>query len=181
MRVIAGEYGGRKLQAPRGSHTRPTTDRVREALFSMLESRVHVQGAVVADLFAGSGALGIEAFSRGAARVTFVDQNADAVRTIRGNLSELGIATSVEVVRSDVNAAIERRLTGPIDIILADPPYEMKGIEDLPGLLLPLLRRPGGILVLEHERKVNFESVRGLEKTSTYGDTALSLFRPPTD
>src|SRR5919112_6803420 len=97
MRVIAGTYGGRRLQAPPGTDTRPTADRVREALFSILGERV--DGARVLDLFAGSGALGIEALSRGAAEATFVDSAAPAIRAIRANLEALG--AQAEVRRAD--------------------------------------------------------------------------------
>src|SRR5918998_3417279 len=99
MRVIAGRWGGRRLQAPPGDATRPTSDRVREALFSILGARV--DDARVLDLFAGSGALGIEALSRGAASATFVDHDPDALAAVRANLDGTGLADRATVVRAD--------------------------------------------------------------------------------
>ncbi len=122
MRVISGEWRGRKLLAPKGDATRPTADRTRETLFSMLTSRLgSFEGLVVADLFAGSGALGIEALSRGAATCLFAEQDRDALDVLRGNLASLG-ATA----RADVRAGSVLGL-GPAprayDLLMLDPPY----------------------------------------------------------
>lgn len=122
MRIIAGEWRGRKLIAPKGEATRPTADRTRETLFNMLASRLgSFEGLNVADLFAGSGALGVEALSRGAARCLFVEQDADALKAIRANVTALGARD-----RCDVRASSVLTL-GPTneayDLILADPPY----------------------------------------------------------
>src|SRR5918999_4707697 len=121
MRVIAGRYGGRRLQAPPGAATRPTSDRVREALFSVLGGRV--DGANVLDLFAGSGALGIEALSRGAAEATFVDSAPAAARAVRANLEALGL--EAEVHRADARAFLRAARKGgrQYDLVLIDPPY----------------------------------------------------------
>lgn len=122
MRVIAGEWRGRKLIAPKGEATRPTADRMRETLFSMLTSRLgSFEGLQVADLFAGSGAIGLEALSRGAASCVFVEQDRDALSAIRANITALGAD-----LRSRVEAASAtqlRAVTKPLDIILVDPPY----------------------------------------------------------
>lgn len=122
MRVISGEWRGRKLLAPKGDATRPTADRTRETLFSMLTSRLgSFEGLVVADLFAGSGALGIEALSRGAATCLFAEQDRDALDVLRGNLSSLGAAA-----RADVRAGSVLGF-GPAprayDLLMLDPPY----------------------------------------------------------
>lgn len=122
MRVISGEWRGRKLLAPKGEATRPTADRTRETLFSMLTSRLgSFEGLVVADLFAGSGALGIEALSRGAATCLFAEQDRDALDVLRGNLTTLGAAA-----RADVRAGSVMAL-GPAprayDLLMLDPPY----------------------------------------------------------
>ncbi|SEN19565.1 16S rRNA (guanine966-N2)-methyltransferase [Sphingomonas gellani] len=120
MRVIAGQWRGRPLVAPKGDATRPTADRTREALFSMLASRLgSLDGLAVADLFAGSGALGIEALSRGAATCLFVEQDRDALDALKGNLAKLG-------TRADVRAGSVMALgpaRAPLDLIMMDPPY----------------------------------------------------------
>lgn len=129
MRVVAGELGGRKLVAPDGLTTRPTTDRVREALFNSLDSHGLVEDAIVVDLFAGSGALGIEALSRGAARCTFVERDRDALRALRENIAALRIADRCTVVTSDVIAWLPA--ARGIDIALIDPPYAFDGWTEL--------------------------------------------------
>ena len=123
LRIVAGEWRGRKLAAPEGATTRPTADRTRETLFSMLTSRLGTfEGLKVADLFAGSGALGLEALSRGAAHCLFVDQDPAAVRALRGNIANLHAQS-----RSDVRAGSVLSL-GPakeaLDLVLLDPPYD---------------------------------------------------------
>jgi 16S rRNA (guanine966-N2)-methyltransferase len=121
MRIIAGEWLGRTIEAPPGQGTRPTADRVRETLFSMLASRVgSFEDLRVADLFAGSGALGLEALSRGAANATFVESDVRAAAAIRRNAEKLGAAERVQVIGS---SALALPRSEPFDLILADPPY----------------------------------------------------------
>jgi 16S rRNA (guanine966-N2)-methyltransferase len=122
MRIIAGQWRGRKLTAPKGDATRPTADRMRETLFSMLTSRLgSFEGLAVADLFAGSGALGLEALSRGAASCLFVEQDRAAVDAIRANITMLGAGLQTRV---ETGSATQLRMaTKPLDLILIDPPY----------------------------------------------------------
>jgi 16S rRNA (guanine966-N2)-methyltransferase len=121
MRIIAGEWRGRRLQAPPGVETRPTADRVRETLFSMLASRLgSFESLRVADLFAGSGALGLEALSRGGAHATFVENDAKAAAAIKANASALGALDQVQVLGG---SALSLPRAEPFDLILADPPY----------------------------------------------------------
>ncbi len=122
---VAGEFRGRRLVAPAGTSTRPTTDRVREATFNALGSRDLVVGAQVADLFAGSGAIGIEALSRGAEHCTFVERDRDALRALRTNLDTLGIADRSRVVTGDVLAVAA---AVDADLVFADPPYDFDGV-----------------------------------------------------
>ena len=123
MRIIAGEWRGRKLAAPKGEGTRPTADRARETLFAMLTSRLgDFEGLQVADLFAGSGALGLEALSRGAAHCLFVEQDRAAVDVIRANIAALGAQAKTRVEAGSVMQL--RAATRPLDLILADPPYK---------------------------------------------------------
>jgi len=174
MRVIAGRYGGRRLQAPPGDATRPTSDRVREALFSVLGAQV--DGARVLDLFAGSGALGIEALSRGAAEVAFVDSAPAAIRAVRANLEALGAAA--EVRRADA-----RRFLGAAsaasrqyDLVFLDPPYRLAG--RLGGELtraLPAVLAPGAAVVAESDRRHELELGLPILDERRYGDTLIRI------
>ena len=123
MRIIAGEWRGRKLVAPKGDFTRPTADRTRETLFSMLASRLgSFEGLSVLDLFAGSGALGLEALSRGAGRCLFVEQESEAVKTIRANIDTFDARTRTQVQQGSVMSLGPAKT--PHDLILLDPPYD---------------------------------------------------------
>lgn len=130
MRVVAGEFGGRKLVAPQGDTTRPTTDKVREAVFNSLVSMGLVEDAIVVDLFAGSGAMGIEALSRGAERCTFVERDRNALLALRANIEALGLATRSTIITSDVLAWVPA--VRNVDLALVDPPYSF---EEWPRLL----------------------------------------------
>ena len=170
MRIVAGLYGGRRLTAPAGSDTRPTSDRVREALFSMLASRIGTfEGLKVIDLFAGSGALGLEALSRGAAHCTFVERDPTAVAALRANIAALQ-------ADADVRAqAIESFAGGPYDLAFADPPYGSGAGE---RALEHIGIAPSGWAVLETGRDEAPE-VEGftIEATRTYGKARITLLR----
>jgi 16S rRNA (guanine966-N2)-methyltransferase len=133
MRVIAGEFAGRKLVAPEGTTTRPTTDKVRQALFNSLTSMGVLDGAVVADLYAGSGALGIEALSRGADRCVFVERDRAALTALRQNIAALGIDDRCQVTSSDVMAWVPAMRN--VDIAFIDPPYAFDAWQALLGLV----------------------------------------------
>ncbi|HVU76984.1 MAG TPA: 16S rRNA (guanine(966)-N(2))-methyltransferase RsmD [Gaiellaceae bacterium] len=170
MRIIAGEHRGRRIVAPKGLTTRPTSDRVRENAFNLIGP---VDDAEVLDLFAGSGALGLEALSRGAASCVFVDADREACRTIGANLDTLRLHATV--LCQDVLRAVgsERRT---FDLVLADPPYDY----DLARLAshLPRLLAPDGLLVLESSGRDDPPAIDGLEvRTSRkYGAARLTLF-----
>jgi 16S rRNA (guanine966-N2)-methyltransferase len=172
MRVIAGTYGGRRLQAPPGDATRPTSDRVREALFSILGPRV--AGARVLDLFAGSGALGLEALSRGAAGATFVDSAPAAVRAVAANLTALG--AEAEVIRADAlrwlrGATLAAR---HYDLVFLDPPYRRAGELGAPlsAALAPVLAA-GALVVTEADRRAPLELTMPAYDERRYGDTLI--------
>jgi 16S rRNA (guanine966-N2)-methyltransferase len=171
MRVVAGEFKGRPLRAAGGTRTRPTADRVREALFSILGD---VTGARVLDLFAGSGALGIEALSRGAASVTFVERDPRAVAAIRRNLDALG--ASAELVRGDALAFIRRR-RGPYDLVFVDPPYDSAA--RLAGPLaerLPAVLANGARVVTESDKREPLDLPLRLARERVYGDTRVAVY-----
>ena len=175
MRVIAGSYGGRELIAPRGRVTRPTSDRVREALFSILGDAV--RGARVLDLFAGSGALAIEALSRGAAEATLVDSAASAIAAIRRNLASLGI--EAEVVRAPALRFLEGAPSRArqYDLVFLDPPYRQAPAlgQELTAALRPLLAGDARV-VTESDRRAPLELDLGLRDERRYGDTVIRIY-----
>jgi 16S rRNA (guanine966-N2)-methyltransferase len=181
VRIVAGSLGGRVLRAPAGAHTRPTSERVREALFSILGPPPSPDGGQVLDLFAGSGALGIEALSRGAARAVFIDKARPALDTLRRNLAELGVADRSETILGDGVAYLGRPAVGPFRWVFIDPPYRT----ELAARALAALPRSAltadAVVVVEHDRRNSPAEVYGdLLRTDSrrYGDTCLSLYRP---
>jgi 16S rRNA (guanine966-N2)-methyltransferase len=171
MRIIAGRWRGRTLLAPKGQATRPTADRVREALFSMLTSRLgSFEGLQVADLFAGSGALGLEALSRGAAHCVFVENDRAAVEAIRTNIAALGASAEI-LPRGAEHAA----LPGPVDLAFLDPPY---GSGLAPLVLAKLPVAPGGWVSVETGRGEAI-AAEGYEVDSerSYGKARITLLR----
>lgn len=179
MRIIAGRWRGRSLRAPRGSATRPTSERVREALFAVLGD---LTGARVLDLYAGSGALGLEALSRGAAHATFVEPARGARSAILANLEATGATSEATVLGVPVEragAALAGR--GPFDLVLCDPPWPEldRALVALSRLLERAPLATGGRLVVEHpaQREVSVAGLAELDRRR-WGDTAVTLFRP---
>jgi 16S rRNA (guanine966-N2)-methyltransferase len=172
VRVVAGLYRGRRLEAPPGRSTRPTADRVREALFSILGP---IDDARVLDLFAGSGALGIEALSRGAREAVFVDSDARAVAAVRRNLETLGADAHVHRRDALEWLAAER---GTFDLVFVDPPYSSAGqtAGRLSELLPPLLTDTS-LTVTESDKRAPLELPLPLVDERTYGDTRIAIHR----
>ncbi|MET4077265.1 16S rRNA (guanine966-N2)-methyltransferase [Janibacter sp. UYMM211] len=177
-RIISGQAGGRRLRTPAGGGTRPTSDRVREALFSALESRDAVQGAHVMDLYAGSGALGLEAASRGAASVLLVESDRGAIGVIRANIADVG-AAGARVQAGTVEAALDRTPTLAYDLVLADPPYDVDE-DSLAAVLDLLLTRewlsPDALVVVERSSRSPepaWPAGLTLEARKDYGETVL--------
>ena len=169
MRVIAGEWRGRRIAAPSGRQVRPTLDRVREAWMSILQ--YDIPNAHVLDLFAGSGALGIEALSRGALLVDFVEADARTLTTLRENLATLGAETRAHVHRADALGFLQTTRE-PVDIAFADPPYQGGFAEAVVQrwLLSPFAR----VLSVEHARSI---VLPGGGDTRRYGDSAITFYR----
>jgi len=173
MRVVAGLVGGRRLQVPPGETTRPTSDLVRSAIFNSLASLDALDGAEVLDLFAGSGALGIEALSRGAVRATFVDRDRRSVATIRANLGALGLADRAKVVRDEVGRWL--RAAGRADVALIDPPYAWNGWHDLlSGLQVDLV-------VGESDHAIGSPAGWEVLRTRRHGGTVVTLLQRQGD
>ncbi|MBA3329146.1 MAG: 16S rRNA (guanine(966)-N(2))-methyltransferase RsmD [Solirubrobacterales bacterium] len=173
MRIVAGRFGGRRLSAPAGDATRPTSDRVRESLFSVLGP---LEGACVLDLFAGSGALGIEALSRGATSAVFVDRSAQAVAAIRANLGTLGI--EAEVRRMEARAALRTASARgeAYDLLFLDPPYRhAAGLGRELSEAVRAVLAPGARLISESDRRAPLELTLPLSDERRYGDTLIRI------
>lgn len=167
MRVVAGRAKGHRLVAPPGDRTRPTADRVREALFNSLSGLLDLHAMTVADLFAGTGALGIEALSRGAAHATFVESDAAARRAIAVNLAVTGLGAQATVRGGD--ALDQVRSLDPVDLAFCDPPYRFERWGELLGHL------QAGVVVLESEREPALGPTWRLVRTKRYGSTLITF------
>jgi 16S rRNA (guanine966-N2)-methyltransferase len=184
MRVVAGTARGRKLVAPPGLDVRPTLDRVRQAIFNALDARGAVDGARVVDLFAGTGALGIEALSRGAVHVTFVENNRKSLDCLKENLDSTGFAAKATIVRSDVNTWSQWRIP-EMDLLVVDPPYTYPGWEQLLERVLPGLARIKGsdpelrgIAVLETPKPLALPPSWEIVREQKYGGTVVTFAIP---
>jgi 16S rRNA (guanine(966)-N(2))-methyltransferase RsmD len=184
MRIITGTFRSRPLQAPAGLATRPTTDRLRETLFNVLAPRI--VGARFLDLYAGSGAVGLEALSRGAEDVVFVERAPAALKVLRANLDKLGVKGGFEVQAAAVREYLRRTATGPrgFDVVFLDPPYDAEAeyaatLGALGGAAAGLLS-DGAVVIAEHSRKEKLADAYGkLRRTRLLeqGDAALSFYR----
>jgi 16S rRNA (guanine(966)-N(2))-methyltransferase RsmD len=174
MRVIAGTARGVVLRAPRDRTTRPITDRVKETLFDILGARV--PGARVLDLYAGSGAIGIEALSRGASHATFVERGRAALASVAENLERTRLAAGASVHGADVLPFLERGAEGPWDLAVLDPPYEERAILAPLERLVPLLA-PGGVVVVKHFWRTPVPEPQGLAiwRQRRFGETMLTF------
>ena len=180
MRIIAGRYKGRRLNGPLWEGTRPTSDQLRETLFNIISPRIN--GARVLDGFSGSGALGIEALSRGAEAITFIDDDLRAVQLIKKNLEACGVLDGYTILRNDVQVALSRMSADTLfDVMLFDPPYAVSGLDDVLQAGVHRLS-PDGILIVEHsvrcvlKKSSNISIVREVRT----GDSALSFLEAKT-
>jgi 16S rRNA (guanine966-N2)-methyltransferase len=177
MRIITGTLKGRKVTVPPHVDMRPTSDRAKESIFSMIEVRKHLAGCTVLDLFAGSGSLGFEAISRGAASVLFVEQSAVAVDHIAKTARQFGVDKQVQAVC----ATAESFLGGhprPFDLVFADPPYDYPEMVRLPEIILGEgWLKPDGWFILEHDKRHHFGDHPGCVFTKPYGRTIATIFR----
>ena len=174
MRIIAGTHRGSRLVTPRGLETRPTGDRVREAAFNLIGP---VDGATVLDLFAGSGALGLEALSRGAARAVFVESNRAAGRAIEQNLDRLRLRGTVVLQDALKALQMEAQAGRRYDLVLVDPPYEMfRDLQPALARILPQVLADDGLLVVETDARLDPEFPLELRTSRRYGRARLTLF-----
>ena len=175
MRIIAGTHRGHRIAAPKGLDTRPTSDRVRESAFNLIGP---VAGASVLDLFAGSGAMGLEALSRGAETATFVEADRNAAETIDQNLAKLRL-TGARIVRSDAVRALAAEASAgrKYDLVLVDPPYDLyPDLEPMFARYLPHVLAEGGLVVVETGARVEPELPLELRTSRRYGSARVTLF-----
>ncbi len=183
MRIVGGKFKGHSIAAPQGTGTRPTTDRVREAVFNILGHGVtdfSVEGARVLDLFAGTGAMGLEAMSRGARFCQFVEESAEARGLIRRNADALGVIGLTKIWRRDATRLGPCAPQPGFDLVFADPPYGMGlGEKALAALVSGQWLNPGAVVVLEEAIKADVPPHEGLEMIDTrdYGDTRIRFYR----
>jgi 16S rRNA (guanine966-N2)-methyltransferase len=177
MRIVAGRFKGRQLRGPTGTGLRPTSDRLRETLFNVLQARV--AGVRVLDGFAGTGAVGLEALSRGAAHATFVEREPRAVQVIEDNVTRCGVRDACAIIRDSFSGLSARHpALGTFGLVFLDPPYDAAALEDLVREAAAWVA-PGGLLVLEHSRRrVAPESAARLvrRRVLTAGDSALAFY-----
>ncbi len=184
MRVIAGKYRSRNLQSLPGDETRPTYDRLKETLFNVLAAAGKIEGSTFVDLFAGTGSIGIEALSRGAASVYFIEAHRKAAQVIRANLETLGITEGAEVIEQSAADGLRQLAESDLhpDVIFLDPPYRMQGAyaQVLRIIARTRILKASGIVIAEHEKR--FDPGAGENNLARYrrleqGDSALSFYR----
>ncbi len=177
-KITGGNLGSRKLKSPKGMHVRPTPGRVKESLFSILQPRI--AGSRFLDLFSGTGAIGFEAASRGAASVVCVEGHRETAEAIEEAASQFGVAKKVTVVAAPVDRALYR-LEGPFDIVYADPPYDSELPSQMFRLLLERkLLAPQATVIFEHGARTILPQIPGYRsvREEVYGDVALAFFTP---
>ena len=174
MRVVAGMARGTRLSAPKGVEIRPTSDRVKEAVFNSLHSRSAIVEAEVLDLFAGSGALGIEALSRGAKKAIFVDKSFESLELVKKNLKKTGFEKNSEIVKGDSLDWLQKSSESP-DLVLLDPPYDF---ENWTELLDALLKKEPGITVIESNREIDPGPKWHVDSIRQYGSSVVVVIDP---
>lgn len=175
IRIISGKYGGRKIEAPDNRRTHPMSERIRNALFNSIASEI--ADAEVLDVFAGTGAVGLEALSRGARRVTFIERDRVAQKILAGNIAQLGAEENTTIIRTTVHNWVETASPQLFDIIFADPPYhdtQFSTVSKLFGLL-----KPGGLMVLSHPGRGEIPTKTGVVVVDnrSYGNAYLTFYR----
>ena len=177
MRIVAGEFRGRRLKSPTWEGLRPTSDRLRETLFNVLAPRI--RGARMLDGYAGTGAVGIEALSRGAVEVVFVERDRRAVALIEANLARCGLRDRHAIIRSDLATVTGLARVAPFDLVFLDPPYGRATLDEALDAAVALMA-PDTLLIIEHARRDEAPaSYRSLQRTRTLrsGDSALAFYR----
>ena len=176
MRIITGTLKGRHLKSPTTDETRPTSDRTKEGMFNVIDARRYFDELEVLDLFGGSGNLGFEAISRGAAHATFVDASRASIKIIEENAEHLGVTNRVRVICSQVDSFLSR-FSRPFDLVFADPPYDYPEMDKLIEVVMTGgWLAQGGWLLLEHDKRHNFTKHPNCVFSKPYGRTIVTIF-----
>jgi 16S rRNA (guanine(966)-N(2))-methyltransferase RsmD len=180
MRIVGGEFGGRRFNPPTKIPARPTTEVAKEGLFNMLNNSLDLEGMVTLDIFGGTGSITYELASRGAADLTIVERDAVTIDFIKKTVKELGIQDKVHIIKNDVFKFLKQH-TGKYDFIFAGPPYALETIDDLPILVFEKeLLAPGGTFVLEHTPRNDYQKHPRFSRMKNYGTTVFSFFTQPS-
>lgn len=181
MRIITGTLKGRKLKVPASGEVRPTSDRTKEGMFSVIDARRYFDDLHVLDLFAGSGNLGFEAISRGVDKVTFVDSNRASIKIIEETAAQFGVSDQIRLVCSDVGRFVSQ-FAQPYDLVFADPPYDYPEMTSLIDYVLNNgWLNPGGWFLLEHDKRHTFTDHPLCVFSKPYGRTIVTIFMIPND
>lgn len=176
MRIITGTLKGRRLKSPTTDETRPTSDRTKEGMFNVIDARRYFDDLEVLDLFGGSGNLGFEAISRGAAHATFVDASRASIKIIEENAAHLGVTDQIKVICSQVDSFLSR-FARPFDLVFADPPYDYPEMDKLIDVVLTNgWLAEGGWFLLEHDKRHNFTNHPNCVFSKPYGRTIVTIF-----
>jgi 16S rRNA (guanine966-N2)-methyltransferase len=179
MRIVGGEFGGRRFNPPARIPARPTTELSKEGLFNMLNNSIELEGIKTLDIFAGTGSITYELASRGAADLTMVERDPASVDFIRKTIKDLKIEDRVHVVRGDVFKFLKQH-TDHYDLIFADPPYALEHMDQVPLLVFEKqLLLPGGTFVMEHSNRNNYQHHPAFTRMKVYGTTVFSFFTQP--
>jgi len=179
MRIITGKLKGRAIPIPKTGLLRPTSDRAKEGIFNVIEARTYFDSARVLDLFAGSGNLGFEAISRGAASCLFVDRESSHTRHIEQLAEKFDVKDQVQTVSSDIEIFLESKVHVDFDFVFADPPYDFFMMAELPEIILENgYLKPDGWFILEHDKRHDFSEHANCVYSKAYGRTIASIFKP---
>lgn len=179
MRIVGGEFSGRKFTPPTSTPARPTTDVAKEGLFNILENTIDIEGIKACDMFAGTGSISYELASRGAVEIVLIERDFDNITFIKKTAATLGITNRLQIIRGEVFKFIKVN-TDQYDLIFADPPYALANIDDIPMLIFEKkMLAPEGIFVMEHSPRNDYQQHPNFTRMKNYGTTIFSFFTQP--
>ncbi|RYE23482.1 MAG: 16S rRNA (guanine(966)-N(2))-methyltransferase RsmD [Sphingobacteriales bacterium] len=179
MRIVGGEFSGRRFNPPASTPARPTTDVAKESLFNILENMMDIEGIKTCDIFSGTGSISYELASRGAEELVLVERDTENINFIKKTAAVLGISSKLQIVRGDAFKFMKQN-TEQYDLIFADPPYALPNIDDIPMLVFDKhMLAPNGIFVMEHSNRNNYQQHPNFTRMKNYGTTIFSFFTQP--